>query len=198
MTELGFWEAFFASDAWLLIAVGFVLGTFDRILDWIEAGIAHFQFMFVLDPYEEGVVVRLGKYHRTVGPGWHFMLPFGIEEVMSETVVRTTSYLEVQSITSADGKSVNINAVIVYKIGNIKRWLLEVDDAEEALQDMTYGLITELAEECTWGEILDPQFMVDVTELVKQEAITWGARVEAVKLSDRVNSRSVRLWTGME
>lgn len=191
-----FWVAFFESDAWLLIAVGFVLGTFDRVMDWIEAGIAYFQFMFVLDPYEEGVVVRLGKYHRSVGPGWHFMAPFGIEEIMKDTVVRTTSYLDVQSITSADGYPVNLNAVIVYKIGNIKRWLLEVDDAETAIQDMTYGLITEMAEVTDLDDIIKPEFMKQVTERVHQEAVTWGARIEAVKLSDRVNSKSLRLWTG--
>lgn len=191
-----FWPAFFESDAWLLIGVGLILGTFDKLLDWIAAGIAHFQFMFVIDPYEEAVIVRLGKYQRTVGAGWHWMLPFGIEEIMKETVVRTTSYLEVQSITSADDYPVNINAVIVYKIGNIKRWLLEVDDAETALHDMTYGIITELAEEWLWEDIMKPAFMREVTERVKAEAITWGGRVEAVKLSDRVNSKSLRLWTG--
>lgn len=194
MTE--FWTAFFESDAWLLIAVGFILGTFDRLMDWLQAGIAHFQFMFVIDPYEEGVVVRLGKYHRTIGPGWHFMIPFGVEEVLKDTVVRTTSYLEVQSITSADYQPVNLNAVIVYKIGNIKRWLLEVDDAETAVQDITYGIITELAEETDWAKIMTPEFMRKVTSRVHQEAVTWGARVEAVKLSDRVQSKSIRLWTG--
>ena len=193
-----FWLAFFESDAWLLIAVGFVLGTFDRLMDWLEELIGFFQFLFVIDQFDEGVVLRFGKYHRTVKPGLHLLAPFAIEEVMYDTVVRTTSYLEVQSITSADGKPVNINAVLVYKIGNIKRWLLEVDDAEDALHDMTYGIITELAEQKTWREIMKPSFMEEVTELVQEEAITWGARVEAVKLSDRVTSKSLRLWAGME
>lgn len=196
--ELGFWQAFFESDAWLLIAVGIILGTFDKLLDWVAEGVAYCQFMYVLDPYEEGVVIRLGKYNRTNTGGWHFIAPFGIEQEMHDTVVRTTSYLEVQSVTSSDGKPVNINAVLVYKIGNIKRWLLEVDDAEDALQDMTYGIISELGETKTWAEIMKPEFMEEVTELVKEEAIKWGGRVEAVKLSDRVNSRSMRLWTGVE
>lgn len=188
-----FWVAFFDSDAWLLIAVGFILGTFDRLMDWLESLVEFFQFLFVIDQYDEGVVLRFGKYHRTVKPGLHWMIPFNIEEIAYDTVVRTTSYLDVQSVTSKDGKPVNINAVLVYKIGNIKRWLLEVDDAEDALHDMTYGIITELAETKTWEEIMKPAFMEEVTEMVQEEAITWGARVEAVKLSDRVTSRSLRL-----
>ena len=194
---LSFWEAFFASDAWLLIGVGFVMGTFDRIMDWIEYMIAYFQFLFVIDQYDMGVVLRFGVYNRTVGPGLHLIAPFGIEESMEDTVVRTTSYLETQTVTSSDGKSVNITAILVYKIGNIKRWLLEVDDAEDALHDMTYGIISELAEQRTWQEIMKPLFMEEVTELVQEEAISWGARVVAVKLADRVQSKSIRLM-GME
>ena len=194
---LSFWEAFFASDAWLLIGVGFVMGTFDRIMDWIEYMIAYFQFLFVIDQYDMGVVLRFGVYQRTVGPGLHWIIPFGIEESMDDTVVRTTSYLETQTVTSSDGKSVNITGILVYKIGNIKRWLLEVDDAEDALHDMTYGIISELAETKTWQQIMKPAFMEEVTELVQEEAISWGARVVAVKLADRVQSRSLRLM-GME
>ena len=194
---LSFWEAFFASDAWLLIGVGFVMGTFDRIMDWVEKFISYFQFLFVIDQYDKGVVLRFGKYSRTVGPGLHFIWPWGIEESLEDTVVRTTSYLDTQTVTSSDGKSVNITAILVYYIGNIKRWLLEVDDAEVALHDMTYGIISELAETKTWAQIMKPSFMEEVTELVQEEAITWGARVEAVKLSDRVQSKSLRLM-GMD
>jgi membrane protease subunit HflK len=197
MTELGFWEAFFASDAWLLIGVGLVMGTFDRIMDWIEYTISYFQFLFVIDQYDMGVVLRFGKYHRTVGPGLHLIAPFGIEEQMHDTVVRTTSYLETQTVTTSDGKSANISAILVYKIGNIKRWLLEVDDAEDALHDMTYGIVSELAETKTWAQVMKPAFMGEVTELVQEEAISWGARVEAVKLADRVASKSLRLM-GMD
>lgn len=191
------WEAFFASDAWLLIGVGLIMGTFDRIMNWLEATIAYFRFLFVIDQYDMGVVLRFGKYSRTVGPGLHFIVPFGIEESLEDTVVRTTSYLDTQTVTSIDGKSVNISAILVYKIGNIKRWLLEVDDAEDALHDMTYGIISELAENKAWAEIMRPAFMDEVTRMVQDEAITWGARVEAVKLADRVQSKSLRLM-GME
>lgn len=191
-----FWPAFFASDAWLLIAVGFVLGTFDRLLDWLEEFIGYFQFMFVVDEYEGGVVLRLGKFHRTVGPGWHPIWPWGIEEALTTTVVRRTSYLDVQSITSKDGKPVNSSPVVIYKIGNVKRWLLEVDDGEAALDDVTYGLNDALAQERTWAEIHTPEYAEELTELVRQEGTTWGARVEEVKFADRAQSKSLRLWTG--
>ena len=170
-----------------------LFGVFDHVMELLYE-IWDWLIPFeIVDQYEMGVVLRWGKYSRTVGPGFRWMWPFGIEDIMTATVVRTTSYLDVQSVTSADAKPVNVNAILVYKIGNIKRWLLEVDDAEDALHDMTYGIITELVETKMWAEVMKPAFMEEVTELVQEEAITWGARVEAVKLSDRVTSKSLRL-----
>jgi membrane protease subunit HflK len=39
-------------------------------------------------PEEEGVVVQLGEYNRTVPPGLNFMLPFGIEKMFKIPVQR--------------------------------------------------------------------------------------------------------------
>lgn len=201
MNEPALMDILMEQDALIWIGaalIGAFFGVFELLWDLLHDIFDWLIPFEIVDQYEMGVVLRWGKYSRTVGPGFRWMWPFGIEELMTETVVRTTSYLEVQSITSKDGKPVNINAILVYKIGNIKRWLLEVDDAEDALHDMTYGIISELAECKDWSEIMKPAFMEEVTLMVQDEAITWGARVEAVKLSDRVTSRSIRLWTGME
>ncbi len=196
MIELGFWEAFFASDAWLLIAVGLILGTFDKLMDWIAAGIGHLQFMFVIDTYEEGVVLRLGKYSRTIGEGWHFMAPFGIDKVIKDTVVRRTAYLSVQSLTSKDGKAVNLSPIVIYKIRNIRRWELEVDDASDAIRDITYGLNDQLCAETLWVDIYTEKYAEKLTQLVKKDGTDWGASIVKVKFSDRAQSRSMRIWTG--
>lgn len=196
MVELGFWEAFFASDAWLLIAVGLILGTFDKLLDWVAAGVSHLQFMFIIDPYEEGVVLRLGKYNRTLEEGWHFMAPFGIDRVIKDTVVRRTAYLNVQSLTSKDGKAVNLSPIVIYKIRNIKRWELEVDDASDAIRDITYGLNDQLCADTLWADVYTKRYAERLTQLVKKEGTDWGAFVVKVKFSDRAQSKSMRIWTG--
>ncbi len=169
---------------------------FNRLLDWIAEFVGYFQFIVVIDEYEQAVVLRMGTYNRTLGPGWHWIVPLGIEEVMSATVVRRTSYLDVQSITSKDGKAINMSPIVIFKVGNVKRWLLEVDDAEDALGDVTYGLNDALAQETNWDDIHTPEYSDMLTEMVRQEGTKWGARVEEVKFADRVQSRSLRLWTG--
>lgn len=180
----------------ILIAIGLAVGMAERLFDLLIEIRDWFIPVFVVDEFEAGVVLRFGKYHRTVGPGLHWLWPCSIEEEITTTVVRRTSYCDVQSITSADGKSVNSSPIIIYRIGNVKRWLLEVDDAEEALNDVTYGLNDALACESKWDDIHTPDYALQLTALVKEEGTSWGARVEEVKFADRSQSKSLRLWTG--
>lgn len=192
--EVGFWEAFFASDAIMVIAIGLVLGLGERLFDLFIELRDWFNPIFVVDEFQMGVVLRFGRYQRTVSPGFHWKWPCGIEEQMLDTVVRTTAYLEVQSLTTKDGYHINSSPVIVYRIGNIKRWLLEVDQAEEALKDVTYGLNEELTLQTNLEDILKPEFAQTLTTAVKEAGTGWGARVEAVKFSDKARSKSLRLW----
>jgi hypothetical protein len=130
-----------------------------------------------------------------VNPGLRWRIPFGIEEILKDTVVRRTSYLDVQSLTSKDDVCVNISPIIIYKIGNIRRWLLEVDDAEDALNDVTYGIVDEEVANTTAEDINLDAFAEAVTAKVKEAGTGWGARVETVKFSDRSGTKALRLWT---
>ncbi len=90
MEQPTFWEIFFASQAFLLLAMGFALGIFDK---FINAVTGFFSWLFltcyeILDVFEQGVILRLGNYSKTIGPGLHFILPWGIDKLIKETVVR--------------------------------------------------------------------------------------------------------------
>lgn len=196
MEELGFWEAFWESDAILLIGIGIIFGTFDRIIELLIDLRDWFNPLFIINQFEEGVVLRWGVYVRTVKPGLHWRWPCSIEDYMSDTVVRGTEWLDVQSLTTKDGHSINSSLVLVRKVGNIKRWLLEVDDAADALHDIAYGLNEELTERTDLVDMPKPEFAEELNELIAEEALNWGGRILAVKFADKARSKSLRLWTG--
>src|SRR6185312_2609155 len=45
------------------------------------AGVAFYGFFYRVNPDEQGIVLRFGKYERWEGPGLHFRWPYPIEEV---------------------------------------------------------------------------------------------------------------------
>ena len=189
--------AFDMNDAFIVAAfIAMFMGLFDHlwmlildIWDWLIP-------FEVITEYEQAVVLRWGVHTRTVGPGFRWHWPFGIEEIREDTVVRRAAYGDVQSCDSKDGIPVNISPIVVFKVGNIKRWLLEVDDAEDALLDVTYGILEEHVTNTDWKDIKKEEFKLAVFEAVREEGNTWGARVEDVKFADRSKTAALRLWTG--
>lgn len=187
----------FEGNEWILwLVLGAVIGALEAVFALLIELRNWFNPLVIVNDYEMGVVLRWGRYNRTIAPGLHWYWPCSIESPTKATVVRTTSYLDVQSLTSKDGKSVNSSPIVIYKIGNVRRWLLEVDDAEDALNDVTYGLNDQLATQTNLKDMHTPEYAMQLTALVKEAGLTWGARVEEVKFSDRAQSRSLRLWTG--
>ena len=195
VVEPTFWEAFFASDAFLLLGMGFILGVFDKLIELL-LGIWEWLIPFtVVDQFEEGVVLRWGIWNRDLKPGFRWYWP-GVERVMKDTVVRRTAYLAVQSLTTKDGINLNVSPIVIYWVGNIKRWTLEVDDAADAMNDITYGINDELCTETLWKDFYTAEYAAELTRRVKKSGTDWGGRVAEVKFSDRSKSRSMRLWTG--
>jgi len=152
---------------------------FDRIFDFIADAWEWLIPWVIIDQYEQGVVLRLGKFKRVVNPGLSFIFPFGIEEVKYETVVRQTSYLDPQSLTTKDGKSVTLAGIIIYKIIDIRKFLLDIDDGED---DMNNTVKRSL-------------FNFDVFKEAQKECFDYcGVDILAIKWSDKATARNLRLW----
>lgn len=168
---------------------------FDRIFDFLEAVWEWFIPFVVINAYEQGVVLRFGKFKRVVDPGLRWIIPFGIDEVKYDTVVRQTSYLDVQSLTSEDGKLVTINAILIFTITDIRKFLLDIDDGETDLQNMCYGIISDCVEAYFWEYIRTSEFNKDVLKKCRRVSENYcGVKLIDVKWSDKATARNLRLW----
>lgn len=192
-----FWTIFFASQAFLLLAMGFALGIFKEFIEGLKE---FFKWVFltcyeVLDVFEEGVILRFGKHHDTLTGGLHFIAPWGIDKLTKETVVRQTKYLEVQSLTTADNKKIALAAIVIFKITDIAKFLLEIDDGEVDVMNIVYGVISDCVEAHDWSYIYTAAFNKEV--LHKARLATkdnCGVHVITIKWSDKTTARSIRLW----
>lgn len=168
---------------------------FDRIFDFITAVWEWFIPFIIIDIYEMGVVLRFGKPVRVIKPGLRWLIPLGIEKCKFETVVRQTSYLDPQSLTSEDGKSVTISAILVYEIIDIQKFLCEIEDGETDVQNMCYGIITDCVETSFWEDIRTSEFNKDVLKRCRIMCTKFcGVKLIAVKYSDKATARNIRLW----
>lgn len=166
---------------------------FDRLFDIIVAVWKHLLFFVVLEPFEQGVLVRLGRFVKVLEPGLHFVLPLGIDAVYNEHVTPRTERLSGLSTTTKDGRPIGFDAVITYKISDIRKAVLEITDLKDAIADTCAGVIGTTLHEATWDSILAGDALEELVARCRKRGFRWGVEVMAVQLCGVALVKNLRL-----
>lgn len=167
---------------------------FDRLVEFIIQSIELFRFWIVLDPYEQGVLLRLGKFVRVVEPGFHFIWPFRVDHVMFESVVPTTHSLGNESITTRDGRSVGFHAIITYKVHDIEKAMLKISDTDHAVRDACGGEVGRVLRDHDWCDIIgSAEILEKLTEACRKRGFKYGIEIMSVQLAGLALVKSIRL-----
>jgi len=134
----------------------------------------------VLREYEGGVLLRLGRFKRTLGPGFVWHMPFGVDEVLKVNTAFDTMTTQDQGFTSADDVPIAVNLAVGYRITDVQRFLLEVEDADTVVIDATAGVIRQLACQRTWAQLRAPEFEEEAFKLVRKRAFKFGVTVDSL------------------
>ncbi len=165
---------------------------FDKLIEIITHWWLQLTPVIIIRDYEEAVLLRFGKFHSVLKPGIHFKIPL-FDEVIDQHVVVTTLSLDAQSLYTLDKQNIVVKGVIKYKISDVKTFLLEVYDAQDALSDMASSIIKNVIMSMTLEECTDTELDNTLTKKVRVEARKWGVEVQQVTLTDLAPIRSYRL-----
>lgn len=130
--------------------------------------------IYTVGPEEVGVVVRFGKYERTVESGLNFKIPFGVESVekipverqlKQEFGFRTTSsgvrstyakeeYVDESLMLTGDLNLADVEWVVQYRISDPYLFLFKVRNAEKTLRDMSESAVRKVVGDRTVNEVL--------------------------------------------
>lgn len=164
----------------------------------------------IIGPEEEGVVINLGKYSRTLQPGLNFTLPYGIEKLYKipvqrqlkqefgfRTVSNTSSkteyakqnYTNESLMLTGDLNLADVEWVVQYRIIDSYNYLFRVRNAEDALRDMSESAVRKVVGDRTVNEIITVgrQEVASSVEVLLQEMCVEyenGIRIDQVVLQD--------------
>lgn len=166
---------------------------FDKIFD-ILAAIGHALLPWVvLQPFEAGVLTRLGTFKRVLGPGFHWVWPVGIDKVWDHSTTPSTHHISGLCTTTKDGKAIGFDAVITYQIVDIEKAVLKVTGVEHAVIDACQGIIGAALSEATWEEILHGAVVEELTKLCNRRAKKWGVEIMSVQPVGTCLVKNIRL-----
>jgi regulator of protease activity HflC (stomatin/prohibitin superfamily) len=165
---------------------------FDKLIEIITHWWLQLTPVIIIRDYEEAVLLRFGKFEKLLKPGIHFKIPL-FDEVIEQHVVVTTLSLDAQSLYTKDKQNIVVKGLIKYKIADVKTFLLEVYDAQDALSDMSQSIIKNVIMSMSLEECTDMELDNTLTKKVRVEARKWGVEVQQVTLTDIAPIRSIRL-----
>jgi len=166
---------------------------FDKLIDLFISFIHLFQFCFIIDSYQMGVVLRFGRPHRVAAPGFHWLWPINVEKCLSVSVVPETMIVGPQSLTTKDGVSVIVSTVVTFSVNDVQKFLLEVEGAHQVIEDSTYGTVSTFVLERTWAGLQDVDVSNELAKAVRRQAKRYGVEIVNVQICDFTRSRSFRL-----
>jgi membrane protease subunit HflK len=130
---------------------------------------------YTVEVEEAGVVLRFGKHIKTVPPGLHFKIPFGIDQVTTVPVARqqkqefgfgtpgaTNPYqrspaedrsLE-RNMVTGDLNSVLVEWVVQYRITDPEKYLFQVRDADATLRNASESVMRQVVGDRTVDEVI--------------------------------------------
>ncbi len=148
-------------------------------------GIIMIRWIRIIDQYERGVVLTLGKYTATLNPGINFVIPV-IQRLIKVDIRITTVDILQQEVITQDNVPAGINAVVYFHVEKVEDAVLKIQNytfavsqyAQAALRDVIGGVELDslLAERQKIAE--------EIKKLVDEETSAWGINVTAIKIQD--------------
>ena len=156
----------------------------------------------------EGVVLRFGKFFKTVEPGLHFKLPFGIDTV---TVLPTRRQLKLEfgfstagytnplqvgqdpeeekSMVTGDLNAALVEWVVQYRIEDPSQYLFDVRNPEGTLRDLSEAAMREVIGDRTVDELITiGRQDIEIEALARMQDLSkryhLGIRVDQVQLKN--------------
>lgn len=138
-----------------------------------------------VNQYERGVKFMMGRYYKTVEPGWRLVVP--IFQSMTKVDLRLKAVeVPAQDAITKDNVSAKVTAVIYYKIVDATKSVLEVEHVHWAVLQLAQTTMRNVAGEVTLDELLSQRQQISehIEKMVEEQTASWGIEVTSVELKD--------------
>lgn len=142
-------------------------------------------FIKQINEYQRGVMFTFGKYTGTKQPGWRIVIP--VFQQLRKVDIRTKAVdVPDQEAITKDNVSVQINAVIYYKIKDASKSIIAVENFYHAISQLAQTTMRNAVGEVTLDELLKNREKIaeHIEKVVDSASDPWGIDVEAVELKD--------------
>lgn len=139
----------------------------------------------IVNQYERGVVLTLGKFTGMRGPGLRVIIP--IFQRMIRVDIRSTPIdVPKQEVITKDNVTVGVDAVVYFRVIDAPKAVLETTNYIYATSQFAQAALRDVAGNADMDELLSKreQISQQIKEIVDAQTDQWGIDVENVKVQN--------------
>jgi len=151
------------------------------------------QAIKIVREYERVVIFRLGRFSGVKGPGIFFIIPI-IDRVMLLDLRVFTIDVTKQVVITKDNVSVEVDAVIYYRVVDPSRAIIQVENYKVATSLLAQTTLRDVLGQIELDDLLSKRDELNkkLQEILDRHTDPWGIKVTAVTLRDVSLPESMR------
>jgi len=133
--------------------------------------------------YERGIILRLGKFHGMAPSGLTFIVPF-VDEIIRVDMREQVISVPPQKLITKDNVTVEVDAVVYYKVVDPAKSQFEVQDFGYACTTLAQTNLRNLIGDRTLDETLVARDVINnnLRHVLDEATNNWGVKVTRVEV----------------
>ena len=142
-----------------------------------------FSMFRVLREYDRAVIFMLGRFYKVKGPGLIIVIPI-LQQMVRVDLRTVVMDVPTQDVISRDNVSVQVNAVIYFRVIDPERAIIQVENFLEATSQLSQTTLRSVLGQHELDDMLAEreQLNADVQKILDKQTSAWGIKVANVEI----------------
>ena len=151
----------------------------------VMVGVIFLSGIKIVNQYQRGVVLTLGKLTGVRQPGFRFIFPI-IQTVVMVDIRSTPIDVAKQEIITKDNVTAGVDAIVYFRVVDASKAVLETTNYVYATSQFAQAALRDVTGNFELDDLLSKrdEISTQIKEIVDKQTDQWGIDVEAVKIQN--------------
>lgn len=139
----------------------------------------------IINQYERGVILTLGKYSGTYNPGLNWIVPIIQKMIKVDLRISTVDIPQQEAITK-DNVPVGINGVVYFRVEKAELSVLEIQNYTLAVSQYAQAALRDVIGSVELDALLAERDKIadEIKKIVDEATNSWGININSIKIQD--------------